>query len=186
MRYAMAALAMVGLLAVGAEAARPKKRPAPPASQPASQPAQAQSQPAQAEAQPAGPARPLEEVLGTEKAPNGKHVMVMTHILVEGFKNKAMEVKFIDAKKTPSVHIKFWDAKARTIKPGSTVEVTGELHYGAVSGGTPSIRYKVKEISGRVYNDHRHWRTDQAIYIINPTFTIVPKAAETQPAGAAK
>jgi hypothetical protein len=121
---------------------------------------------------------PLEQAIAAEKSPNGKHVMVQTHILVESPNDKnAMKVKFIDAPRRPSVHIKKWDKTVNQIKPGTTILVTGELHYGKVSGGTPSIRYKVKEVGGRTYNDHRHWRTDQAIYIINPKYEISKPAA---------
>jgi hypothetical protein len=135
-------------------------------------PAQANANPVQAEA------KPLEEVLASVKQPNGKHVMVMTHILVEKVDAKSLHVKFMDAKGRSGVNIKKWDPKLSKLKPGTTLTVVGELHFGAVSGGTPSIRYKVKEISGRPYNDHRHWRTDQAIYIINPTYEISAPAEE--------
>jgi len=130
-------------------------------------------------AQAAATAEPLEKVLSSVKAPNGKHIMVMTHILVINPNgSKGMYVKFTDVKPSPGVNIKKWDPKLSKLKPGTTLTVVGELHFGAVSGGTPSIRYKVKEISGRPYNDHRHWRTDQAIYIINPTYEISAPAEE--------
>lgn len=117
--------------------------------------------------------KPLEEVLATEKDPNGKHVMVSTRILVIDPNVKgAMHVQFVDVKPSPNVNIKKWDAKLSELKPNTLLAVTGELHFGAVRGGTPSIRYKVREVSGKKYNDHRHWRTDQAIYIINPTYVI--------------
>lgn len=128
-------------------------------------------------------AKPLEEVLAVEKDPNGKHILVTTHILVtDPNVPQGMKVKFIDVRPAPHVNIKKWDPKLSELKPGSTLTVTGELHFGAVSGGTPSIRYKVKEISGRKYNDHRHWRTDRAIYIINPTYTVQEPAAAPAPA----
>lgn len=118
-------------------------------------------------------AKPLEEVLALEKNPNGKHIKVLTHILViDPDKKGVMHVKFADIKGSPAVNIKIWDPKLRDLKPNTKLAVTGELHFGTVPGGTPSIRYKVKEISGRKYNDHRHWRTDRAIYIINPTYKI--------------
>ncbi|MCE5328204.1 MAG: hypothetical protein LLG01_17500 [Planctomycetaceae bacterium] len=128
-----------------------------------------------AESQPA--AKPIEEVLPNEKAPNGKKVMVTTRILIEKVDAKSFKVTFIDASKKFSVNIKKWKPGLTDVKPGCIVNVTGELHYGACKGGTQSIRYKVKEVSGRTYNDHRHWRTDQAIYIINPTYTITPPEA---------
>ena len=98
--------------------------------------------------------QPLEEVLLTATEPNGKHIMVQTHILVEKPNaKKGMHVKFIDVKGSPGVNIKKWDAKLSQLKPGTTILVTGELHYGTVSGGTPSIRYKIKEVGGK--NIHR-------------------------------
>jgi hypothetical protein len=90
-------------------------------------------------------------------------------------------VKFIDVKGSPGVNIKKWDAKLSQLKPGTTILVTGELHYGTVSGGTPSIRYKIKEVGGKKYTDHRHWRTDKAIYIINPTYEITATSPANPP-----
>ena len=105
------------------------------------------------------------------KDPNGKHVMVRTHILVEKPNaRKGMHVKFIDVKGSPAVNIKKWDAALSKLKPGTTITVTGELHYGTLKGGTPSVRYKITEVGGKEYTDHRHWRTDKAIYIVNPTY----------------
>ena len=128
-----------------------------------------------APAKPAAEAKPLEEVLATEKDPNGKHVMVQLHLLVHNPNGRGgMSVKFIDAKTAPNANVKKWDPKLSELKPETTILVTGELHFGAVKGGTSSLRYKVAEISGKKYNDHRHWRTDTAIYIINPTYEIVP------------
>ena len=64
-------------------------------------------------------------------------------------------------------------SKLKSLKPETKLKVKGQLHFGPVAGGTPSIRYKVIESTGKKYNDHRHWRTDTAIYIINPTYEIV-------------
>lgn len=120
-------------------------------------------------------AKPLEEVLAVEKDPNGKHIMVSTHVLVvDPNAKQGLKVRFVDVKPTPSVYIKEWAPKVRELKAGTLLLVKGELHFGTVKSGTPSVRYKVREISGRKYNDHRHWRTDRAIYIINPTHEIVP------------
>ena len=117
--------------------------------------------------------QPLEQAISSVKEPNGKHVMVQARILVEKPNaKKGMHVKFIDVKGSPAVNIKKWDAKLGQLKPGTTITVTGELHYGTVPGGTPSIRYKIKEVGGKKYTDHRHWRTDKAIYIINPSYVI--------------
>jgi hypothetical protein len=135
-----------------------------------------------ADPQPALQAVPLEESIAKEKDPNGKHIMVQTHILVLNPNvNNAMHVKFVDVKGSAGVNIKKFDPKLNGLKAGTTILVTGELHYGAV-GGQPSVRYKVKEVGGRKYNDHRHWRTDKAIYIIKPTFEVCP--AVTGPAKA--
>jgi len=118
--------------------------------------------------------QPLIKVLASQEKPNGKNIMVQTNILVHVVNGKhGMSVKFIDVKPSPNVNIKKWDKKLNDLKPETVILVTGELHFGAVSGATPSIRYKVTDVNGRKYNDHRHWRTDQAIYIINPKFEIV-------------
>ena len=125
------------------------------------------TQPAQTEV------RPLEEVLKTEKAPNGKHIKVRLHIeVLRGKRRGALHVKFIDVRPSPAVNIDIWDPKLRRIKPNTVLTVVGELHYGRVHSDARSIRYKVREISGRKYNDHRHWRTDRAIYILDPTYEI--------------
>jgi len=135
--------------------------------QPATAGARGAPRPAQSEA------RPLEEVLKTVKSPNGKHIKVLLHIeVLHPNYRRAMHVKFIDVRPSPAVNIKCWDPKLRSLKRGTVLTVVGDLHYGAVSGRTKSIRYKVKEISGRRYRDNRHWRTDRAIYITNPTWKI--------------
>jgi hypothetical protein len=135
--------------------------------QPAAAGAQGDPQSAQSQV------RPLEEVLKTAKSPNGKHIKVLLHIeVLHPNYRRAMHVKFIDVRPSPAVNIKCWDPKLRSLKRGTVLTVVGDLHYGAVSGRTKSIRYKVREISGRRYRDNRHWRTDRAIYITNPTWKI--------------
>jgi hypothetical protein len=122
--------------------------------------------------------RLLEDVLAAKEKPGDEAIMVHTRILVHHVdkKKKVMGVKFADAKLGHNVNIKIWDKKLHELKPETMIKVTGQLHFGPVKGGAPSIRYKVQEQSGRVYNDHRHWRTDRAIYIINPTYEIVDEA----------
>jgi hypothetical protein len=119
--------------------------------------------------------QPLEKVLAEKTRPSGDQIiMVQSHILVHNANGKkGMSVKFVDVEGSPNVNIKKWDKKLGELKPETTILVTGELHIGSVSGGTPSIRYKVREANGKKYNDHRHWRTDQAVYITNPTYEVV-------------
>ena len=123
------------------------------------------------------PPQPIEKVLAAKIKPAGQAIMVQTHILVSANNGKSgLTVKFVDvkgSKGSPNVHIKHWNAKSAALKAGTKIRVVGKLHFGPVSGGTSAIRYKVIEASGRAYNDHRHWRTDQAIYIVDPTFEIV-------------
>ena len=129
-----------------------------------------------------GEARLLEDVLAAKEKPGDEALMVHTRILVHRVdkKKKSLSVKFADAKESPNVNIKIWDKKLHELKPETTIKVTGQLHFGPAPGGTPSIRYKVQEQSGKKYNDHRHWRTDRAIYILNPSYEVVdePKAEE--------
>jgi hypothetical protein len=120
--------------------------------------------------------RLLEDVLDAKEKPSEeKPIMVHTRILVHYVdrKKKVLSVKFADAQNSPNVNIKIWDRKLHELKPETTIRVTGTLHFGKAPSGAPSIRYKVREQSGRVYNDHRHWRTDRAIYILNPSYEIV-------------
>ena len=118
--------------------------------------------------------QPIEKALAAGTKPGEPPTTVHTHLLVHSVSGrKGMSVKFIDAKPCPNVNIKIWDPKLRELKPETTLKVTGQLHFGPVSGSTPSIRYKVVDTKAKTYNDHQHWRTDKAIYIINPTYEIV-------------
>ena len=118
--------------------------------------------------------QPIEKILASKVKPADLPFKVQTHLLVHRVDGKkGVAVKFIDAKPSPNVHVKLWDPKVKDLKPETTILVTGDLHIGPVKGGTPSIRYKVVDAKGKKYNDHQHWRTDKAIYIVNPTFEVV-------------
>lgn len=121
----------------------------------------------------------IEDAIANHKnLPEGK-VMVHTRILIHGANRakKTVSAKFVDVKPSPNVNLEVWDEALYALPPETTVKVTGEFHVGPVKGGTKKVRYKVKEISGKTYNDHRHWRTDRAVYIVNPVMEVEPPPA---------
>ena len=122
---------------------------------------------------------PIEDAIANHKSlPEGK-VMVQTRILIHASNRgkKTVSAKFVDVKPSPNVNLEAWDDALYGLPPETTIKVVGEFHVGPVGGGTKKVRYKVKEISGRTYNDHRHWRTDRAVYIVNPVMEVEKPAA---------
>jgi len=122
---------------------------------------------------------PIEDAIANHKnLPEGK-VMVHTRILIHAANRgkKTVSAKFVDVKPSPNVNLEVWDEALYNLPPETTIKVVGEFHVGPVGGGTKKVRYKVKEIGGRTYNDHRHWRTDRAVYIVNPVMEVEQPAA---------
>lgn len=116
----------------------------------------------------------IEDAIANHKTlPEGK-VMVHARILIHAANRgkKTVSAKFVDVKPSPNVNLEVWEDSLYDLPPETTVKVVGEFHVGPVKGGTRKIRYKVKEIGGRTYNDHRHWRTDRAVYIVNPVMEV--------------
>lgn len=122
----------------------------------------------------------IEDAIANHKTlPEGKvlvHARILIHAANRG--KKTVSAKFVDVKPSPNVNLEVWDDSLYTLPPETTVKVVGEFHVGPVKGGTKKIRYKVKEIGGRTYNDHRHWRTDRAVYIVDPVMEVEQPAAD--------
>jgi len=110
--------------------------------------------------------------------PREEKVMVHTHVLLywAGTKKRIMKVKMIDAPGRPNVNLAVFDKKlyeVNNLKLPVILLVEGQLHFGTVKSGTPRMRWKIQEWRGRKYDETRHWRTDRAVYIVNPTFKAI-------------
>lgn len=123
---------------------------------------------------PAGGPIAIEDAIADHKNIGDEKVMVHTRILIHAAnrRKKTVSAKFVDVKPSPNVNLEVWDEALYALPPETTIKVVGEFHVGPVKGGTKKVRYKVKEVSGKTYNDHRHWRTDRAIYVVNPVMEI--------------
>lgn len=127
---------------------------------------------------PAGMPIAIEDAIADHENIGQEKLMVHTRILIHAAnrKKKTVSAKFVDVKPSPNVNLEVWDEALYALPPETTIKVVGEFHVGPVKGGTKKVRYKVKEVSGRAYNDHRHWRTDRAIYVVNPVMEIERQA----------
>lgn len=110
--------------------------------------------------------------------PRKQKVMVHTHVLLywAGTKKRIMKVKMIDAPGRPNVHLSVFDKKlyeVNNLKLPVILLIEGQLHFGTAKSGTPRMRWKIREWRGRKYDETRHWRTDRAVYILNPTFKAI-------------
>ncbi len=117
--------------------------------------------------------------------PREEKVMVHTHVLLywAGTKKRIMKCKMIDAPGRPNVFLAVFDKKlyeVNNLKLPVILLIEGRLHFGTAKSGTPRMRWKIREWRGRKYNDTRHWRTDRAVYILNPTFKAIREGVDWQ------